>query len=170
MFGEIVNGEMYLNHAGSIVQSIWSTLPERFPHVELDQSVVMPNHIHGIIVLAGSTLMPQGDIYTAKVPERFKHTGDMIHQDYATNMVPQQSQVNRVPQDGLKRIPTLGVIVRTFKGAVTYRIRSESKPDFVWQGRYYEHIIRNDADLDRIRQYIVNNPARWAEDRFYRDA
>ena len=74
------------------------------------------------------------------------------------------------PADAVNRVPTLGEIIRTFKGAATYRIRSKGKPDFAWQGRYYEHIIRNDDDLDRIRQYIVNNPAHWTEDRLYMGA
>ncbi len=179
MFGEIVNGEMYLNGAGSIAQSIWSTLPERFPHVELDQYVVMPNHVHGIVVLAGSTSMPREDIYSAKVPERFMHAKGIVYQDHTTNMALQHGRinqvhtgdaVNRVPADALNRVPPLGEIIRTFKGAATYRIRSEGKRDFAWLGRYYEHIIRNDDDLDRIRQYIVNNPAHWTEDRLYMGA
>src|SRR5215472_16469907 len=80
MFGEIVNGEMYLNGAGSIAQSTWSTLPERFQHVELDQYVVMPNHVHGIVVLAGSTSMPREGIYTAKGPERFMQAKGTVYQ------------------------------------------------------------------------------------------
>jgi putative transposase len=64
----------------------------------------------------------------------------------------------------------LRAVVRTFKGATTYRIRAEDKPDFAWQRNYFEHVIRNDEDLDRIRQYIVNNPASWAEDRFFTEA
>ena len=171
MFGEIVNGEMYLNAAGSIAQSTWNTLPERFPHVELDQYVVMPNHIHGIVVLAGSTSMRRGDIYTAEVPERFMHAKGKVYRDHTTNMALQHSGINQVhTADAIKRVPTLGEIIRTFKGAATYRIRSEGKRDFAWLGRYYEHIIRNDDDLDRIRQYIVNNPARWTEDHLYMGA
>ena len=171
MFGEIVNDEMYLNGAGSIAQSTWSTLPERFPHVELDQSVVMPNHVHGIVVLAGYTSMRRGDIYTAKVPERFMHAKGKVYQDHTTNMALQHSRINQVhTADAVNRVPTLGEIIRTFKGAATYRIRSEGKRDFAWLGRYYEHIIRNDDDLDRIRQYIVNNPARWTEDHLYMGA
>ena len=122
MLGDIVNGEMSLNIAGSIAQSLWSALPERFPHVELDQYIIMPNHMHGIVALVKPSSIP------------------------------------------------LREVVRTFKGATTYRIRAEDKPDFAWQRNYYEHVIRNDEDLDRIRQYIVNNPASWAEDRFFTEA
>ncbi len=70
MFGEIVKGEMYLNGAGSLAQSIWSTLPERFAHVELDQYMVMPNHLHGIMVLTGSPSMPKRDVDTVSCMQR----------------------------------------------------------------------------------------------------
>ena len=159
MFGEIVKGEMYLNGAGSLAQSIWSTLPERFAHIELDQYMVMPNHLHGIMVLTGSPSMPKRDVDTANVPERFMHAKGRVHQGHAPNMGSQQSRIHH--------IPTLGEIIRTFKGLATSRIHSEGKPDFAWQASFYEHIIRNDDDLDRIRHSIVNNPARWAEDRLY---
>src|SRR5205085_610517 len=66
-----VNDEMHLNNIGRIVQSVWSSLPERFPHVQLDEYVIMPNHIHGIIILEGAHTPPQVSD-TSKVPERFR--------------------------------------------------------------------------------------------------
>lgn len=162
MLGEIMDGEMCLNQAGSIAQSIWNTLPERFPYVELDQSIVMPNHMHGIIALVGTSSMPQGDFYTAKIPERFRpfmHGVNAIHQGHITDTDSQAGAIHRTP--------ALGEIIRTFKGAATYLIRTTGGPGFAWHRDYYEHIIRNDDDLNRIRQYIVNNPARWTEDRLY---
>jgi hypothetical protein len=61
----------------------------------------------------------------------------------------------------------LGDIVRAFKGATTHYIRTKVRPDFAWQEDYYEHIVRNDKDLERIRKYIFDNPAQWESDRFY---
>jgi len=122
LLGSIVQGETSLNDAGAIAQSVWDSLPGRFAHVGLDVYCMMPNHLHGILVLA------------------------------------EPSKV------------ALGEIVRTFKAVATRQIHAASKAEFAWQNDYYEHIVRNEKDLARIRQYILDNPARWAEDRFYVEA
>jgi REP element-mobilizing transposase RayT len=119
LLSSVIQREMYLNDVGSIVQSVWSSLPGRFEHVRLDQYCVMPNHLHGIVVL-----------------EEFSSV-------------------------------SLGNILRAFKAAATHQIRATGKKAFAWQSDYYEHIVRNEKDLTRIRQYILDNPARWTEDRFY---
>ncbi len=89
MLGEIVNGEMRLNQVGSIVQSIWNTLPERFPHIELDQYVVMPNHMHGIIALLETSI-------------------GTAHQGFPADTASYSGTTNPAL--------TLGEIIRTFKG------------------------------------------------------
>src|SRR5712692_2692794 len=144
LLGDIVNNDMCLNKTGTIVQSTWKTLPQRFPHLELDQHIIMPNHIHGIIALVDTSPPPQNRFYTASVPERFR---------YSTSVM-----------DSTRHHPVLGEIIRTFKAAATYSIHTTGIPDFAWQDRYHEHVIRDDEDLDRIRHYIINNPACWAED------
>ncbi len=68
-------------------------------------------------------------------------------------------------EGAINRAPTLGEIIRTYKAASTRMIRQAVNADFAWQRNYYEHVIRNDESLDRIRQYILENPARWAIDR-----
>ena len=128
LFGDIVDGEMRLNEDGRLAQSVWEALPKHYSHVELDAVVVMPNHVHGIIVL---TATPVGAGFK---PASTRH--------------------------GLPEI------VRAFKTFSGRRInQSRSTPGTpVWQRNYYEHVIRNDAALNRLRQYIAENPARWAED------
>ncbi len=120
--GRIDGEHMRPGPAGEIVQEIWTSVPARFPGVELDAFIVMPNHLHGIILL----------------PDRQADDPDRIH---------------------------LGRIVRAFKGASTRAIRHTGLADFAWQADDYEHVIRNDADLNRIREYILTNPLRWALDR-----
>jgi putative transposase len=130
-FGNVVDDQMHLNQAGSIVQTVWYALPQRFPGVSVDEFVIMPNHIHGIVVL----------------PEHY----------------PREAWANK------KRWhrPSVGTILRAFKGAATYQIhRTTANDKFEWQPNYYDHIVRNDPDLDRIRLYIINNPAQWAEDEY----
>lgn len=137
LFGDVVNKKMVLNEAGKIVRACWDEIPAHFPHAELDAFVVMPNHIHGIIVIV-----------------------DHGSRDTACRVPTMESFGKPVPGS----LPT---IVRSFKSAVTRHInQSRDTPGQpVWQRNYYEHIVRNEHALNRIRNYIETNPARWAHDR-----
>jgi len=123
---------MRMNDYGRIVAEAWRDLGRRFKHIELDEFVVMPNHVHGII-----------------------HVG-------APFMAP--SDPGMVNQGAINRAPTLGGVVRTFKAVASRAIRRDGA-DFQWQRNYYEHIVRSENELARIREYIANNPAQWALDR-----
>ena len=129
LFGEIVNEQMRLNDAGRVAQMVWKAIPDHFPQVETDASVVMPNHVHGIIIIVG-----------------------------ATHASPSRQSG---PPKG-----SLGAIVGSYKSAVSRQINQLHRTPgaTVWQRNYYEHIIRNDTALNRLRQYITDNPARWADD------
>jgi REP element-mobilizing transposase RayT len=118
-----------------IAQKCWSEIPVHFPHVELDEWVLMPNHIHGIIVFAGSD-------NTMQTPRQSENHHSLIS--------PKSS--------------SLGTVIRSYKSAVTRLARLAQMDEFAWQRNYYEHIIRDEADLHRIRHYIVNNPSHWLED------
>ena len=138
LFGEIVDGQTRLNANGEIVNDCWHRLPEHYPNIKLDAFVVMPNHIHAIVVLTpgvGAGFKP------APTPQRGPPPAP-------------------TPQHGLPEI------VRGFKTFSSRRInegrRTSGVP--VWQHNYYDHIIRDEGALERIRQYIVLNPARWAQD------
>lgn len=137
LFGAIVDGVMVLSHAGTIAQERWLALPDHHSHIELDAFVVMPNHVHGIIVLVG--------------------TG------------PALSGTDNTGADNAGVVPTLGTVIGSYKSGVTRRVReAQGEPQLrVWQGRYHDHIIRSEAALNRIREYIMYNPARWREDIFY---
>jgi putative transposase len=146
LFGEIKDGKMYLNDAGKIVCQCWDEIPMHFPHVDRDVFVVMPNHIHGIVVIDGrgkacdgGTINCRGTACRAPTVERFAQ-----------------------PISG--SIPT---VMRSFKSAVTKRINElkHTPGEGLWQRNYYEHIIRNESEWNRIRQYIVDNPAQWDMDR-----
>ena len=175
VFGEIVNNEMQLNELGESLQLIWNALPERFSNLELDYFVIMPDHIHGIIIIKETDFVFAEDSYKSELPERFRNSTSSKR---ATNRVSAafspshpEGAINRAPteQPSLRsadenRILTLGEVIRTFKAAITHKIRSQGRLDFKWQRNYYEHIIRKDDDLDSVRQYIIDNPAQWAED------
>jgi len=138
LFGEVVDGEMRLNDAGNVAQRCWQDIPCHFPHAGLDEFVIMPNHVHGIIVLT----------------DRDRDDHDVG----AKNFSPL-----RQPPNGTSK--TIGSIVRGFKIGVTKWMRRNTPVQTVWQRNYYEHVIRNEDSLDRIRRYIAENPLRWAYDR-----
>ena len=135
MFGEVVEGEMRLNEAGRIVEECWEAIPAHFPIVGLDVFVIRPNHIHGIAIIAEG----RGTPWRAPTAEHFQK-----------------------PVAG--SIPT---IIRSYKSAVTKQINElrRTPGGVVWQHNYYEHIARDERDLNSIRAYIQSNPTRWKEDR-----
>ena len=132
-FGEIVNEEMNLNIIGEIADKCWKELPAHFLNVELDEFVVMPNHIHRIVCILEN-------------PGR----------DVQMN-IPTDNYYSRIsPKRG-----SLGLIIRGYKAAVTTPCRKNGIHAFNWQSGYFEHIIRDEKSLIRIRDYIATNPQRW---------
>ncbi len=148
LFGEIADGEMRLNDAGKIVRDEWLRTGDIRPNVELDAFAVMPNHFHGIIILHPDC---RGTLQRAPTVER----------------APTMQRVPTVEQFGKSTSNTVPTIVRLFKSASTKRINElcHTPGVSVWQRNYYEHIIRNNESLYKIREYIVNNPMQWALDR-----
>jgi REP element-mobilizing transposase RayT len=135
LFGEIVDREMVLNDAGKIVADEWMKIAKIRNEIELDQWIVMPNHIHGILVIND----PVGAIHES----------------------PLQMTVTQ------RRNMALPKLIGRFKMLSSKGINemrgTPGRP--VWQRNYYEHVIRNDDEMNRAREYIINNPAKWALDR-----
>lgn len=140
LFGDIVDDEMRLNDTGTMVRDLWHEIPEHFRHADIDEFVVMPNHFHGIIVIVGAQFIAPFDCD-------------------AINNNKKQGVMNHAPT-------TVGEIVRAFKARCTNAINHiRNTPGTpLWQRNYYEHIIRGEGEMNRIRKYIVDNPAKWAED------
>jgi REP element-mobilizing transposase RayT len=181
LFGEVTeDGAMCWSDAGQMVIAQWEAMSDRFPAVEIDTFVVMPNHLHGIIWICDSkpahrsnalgattrvapTGVPNGGTVGAGlVPARptAVPNGDTV----GAGLVPARSN-----QD---RRPTLGDVMGAFKSLTTVAyargVKTSGWPGFrgrLWQRNYYEHIIRDDESLRPIRHYILNNPARWVFDR-----
>jgi len=128
-----------------IAEECWLAIPEFNPGVELDEWVVMPNHLHGIIVLDGEQ-------------------GVFSNTPTKSNTPTERDMSNRFSAMSPKR-GTLGLVIRKFKSAITGKCRGINRLDFAWQSNYYDHIIRNERELHAIRQYIANNPANWNLDR-----
>ena len=156
LFGKIVKNEMRLNVYGRIVQEVWNGLPGHYPHVVLDAFVIMPNHIHGIVVLVDGV-----DLNDISVGAGFEWgTTGRLSGQFNPRLLPTLNPAH-IPRHGLPEI------VRAFKTFSARQINQlRHTPGIpVWQRNYYEHIIRNNAALNRIRQYIKANPAHWEKDR-----
>jgi putative transposase len=129
LFGNVVEESMCLNDAGHMFAMLWNDIPVRFADLEVDTFVVMPNHVHGIVVLSDTA------------------------------------------NGATKSAPALGAVVAAFKSMTTVHyirgVKTRGWPEFrqrLWQRNYYEHVVRDESELDRIRRYIDENPARWAFD------
>jgi putative transposase len=129
---------MRWNDWGQIAMDCWRAIPAHFPNISLDEFIIMPNHVHGIVVM--------DDGVGAGSPRPYGST---------------PSDIETAPPS-----PSLGNIVAYFKYQTAKRInqRRNTPAAPVWQRNYYDHIIRNDDELSRIRKYARNNPARWATD------
>ena len=142
LFGEMRANVMHLGPLGEIATAAWQDIPRHFPAVEIDAMVVMPNHLHGIIMLAETNLGA-------------KHFP-------LENASPLQQTGNpRGTHPG-----SLAAIIQNYKSIAARKINAvRGAPGArVWQRNYYEHIVRDEADLRRIREYVEHNPATWAKD------
>lgn len=152
MFGKIFKEKMELNEAGLMVDRIWRELPDFYPDVLSDEFVVMPNHMHGIIIIgshanvgAGPRACPQSSCMPAGQPQGVASTNSNL---------------------------SLSDVIHRFKSLTTNQylknIKQNNRQPFsgkLWQRNYYEHVIRNDIDLTETREYIHNNPKKWDLDR-----
>ena len=135
-FGEIKNSKVIHNELGKTTVRYFNGIPEHFKNTELDYFVVMPNHVHGIIIIGDDVgTLDRGSLQEGEFGKMVKNS--------------------------------LSIIINQYKGSVTRFARQNGYPGFTWQSRFYEHIIRNDNDLFRIRTYIENNPLKWEIDEYY---
>ena len=156
LFGRIVRGEMELSPYGRIVEDEWARTGELRPYVRLGALAIMPNHVHAIIWIVSPDADPR---------EAEENEPDAGVADSRTGTA-RRARTERFGKPVSGSLPT---IVRAFKAAVTKRInaRRGTPGAPVWHRNYYEHVVRDESDLARLRTYIAENPGRWAEDRFY---
>jgi putative transposase len=147
LLGEVRGDAMCLNPAGAMIHAKWFALPSRFPLLEPDAFVLMPNHVHGILVLTDT--MGEG------VGEHKVRPYDQLHRSGTT-------------------AESIGRMIQAFKSETTFAytqgVRSlgwEAFEGRLWQRNYYDHIIRDEADLARIHEYIETNPLRWTYDQLH---
>jgi REP element-mobilizing transposase RayT len=152
-FGEIENREMQLSKIGKMAEKYWYEIPQHFPFVKLGEFVVMPNHIHGIIIIDKTN---NGETTVVET------------QNFASLQQRQQRQQYQPPLSKNKFGPqsqNLASIIRGYKIGVTKNAK-KINPMWKWQSRYYDHIIRNEKSFQNISNYIINNPLNWNGDKF----
>ena len=140
-FGKILDGELQLNRLGQLVSAEWQRLADTRANLRLDQFVVMPNHLHGLIRI--------------------------IERDRRNSRQCAEADTGAVTiQAG-----SLGAIIGQFKAAVSRRAKAKgiAGDTKIWQRGYYDHIVRDERTLNEIRRYIIENPAKWHDDRLYVD-
>ena len=164
LFGEVVEGNLKLNSIGMIIEKEWRRLVNYFPYIKLDTFVVMPNHFHGIILIEVD--------YKAIVratrlsASNTRGTNEILADQMIDNLggSPQQARRPHGPPTN-----SLGAMIGQFKSRATKRIWTlpgmNRHP--IWQRNYYEHIIRNEQEYQRIVQYIESNPLHWQEDQLH---
>jgi putative transposase len=153
LLGRVADTEIELTDAGRIVAQTWNTLPDRFLTVELDAFVIMPNHVHGILVINESERPGNASIAPTNA------SLDSAESVGAELALPKK-------QNPTEDRPTLGRVVQAFKSISAIacnRLLNRSGVPF-WQRNYWEHVIRDDRDLARLREYIEHNPGTWIED------
>lgn len=155
-----------MNEIGKIVELEWLKSAEIRNEIEIDNYVIMPNHMHGIVIITRRGDRPVGE----NDNEFNSGVGAYGHTPLPRNGIP--THYNQTTQnEKLFRSPsqTVGAMVRGSKSATTTQInQSRNTPSIpVWQRNYYEHIIRDEADYERIYEYIQNNPARWLDDELF---
>jgi len=151
-FGEITNATMHLSKTGDLAQHYWNEIPKQFPYIELGEFVVMPNHIHGIVIINKTTERRYAinRVSTSSTSPTNKST------------IPGGKTGNKNPMlhDNLSRV------IRWYKGRMTFECR-KIEHGFLWQSRFYDHVIRDYGSYQRIAEYIRNNPANWQADKFF---
>ena len=156
LFGDIINNEMCLNEKGELAQKFWLEIPIHFPFVELGNFVIMPNHMHGILIINKN----------AAVFNNYIHNVETLHCNVSTqnNAIPphKNEQMSSIsPKSG-----SISAIIRSYKSVVSKNIHL-FHADFSWQSRFHDHIIRDRQSFETIQNYITNNPLNWNKDKFY---
>ncbi|OGW72566.1 MAG: hypothetical protein A2Y02_02505 [Omnitrophica bacterium GWA2_52_12] len=144
LFGEIRGDAMFHNENGKIVETTWHDLIKHVNGIALDSFVIMPNHIHGIIVIAGSEkTVEEPSVFVGAIPTTAGRHELPLRSERRKMLLPKL--VGRLKMVTAKRINEL----RGTPGAP------------VWQRNYYEHVIRDEKSLSEMREYIANNPKQW---------
>jgi putative transposase len=158
-FGEVVDKEMNLNAFGVLAEEYWTGIVKQFPYVELGNFQIMPNHMHGILIIDKS-------VETRFIASNLD--GEITGETRLIASVQSQREIGGFAgENNPMLLENISRIIRWYKGRCTFEMRKINN-DFEWHSRFYDHIIRNSESFERIQNYIEENPSRWEEDKFYK--
>jgi putative transposase len=162
-FGHIENEKMHLNEIGKLAEKFWKEIPDHFPHAIIDEFIIMPNHMHGIIILNPKLMNVQTwhcDVSIPNTPNGndTANTKETSHCDVSTK---QQKMAAIRPKSG-----SLSVIIGSYKSVVSKHAHKISKK-FEWLERFHDRIIRDENEFERIATYIRNNPKNWKDNEIF---
>jgi len=153
-FGDILNqGEIRLSPLGEIARRFWVEIPSHFANTTLDEFVVMPNHIHGIVIINEM-------VHVVETPYVEMPHVETPH----VASLPRAVENESVRKFGPLKPGSLSKIIQAYKSAVSRWAGQNNNPDFAWQPGFFDHVIRDQISLNRIRAYIRKNPQAWAMD------
>ena len=157
-FGEIVTidyeKEMHFNEIGKLANEFWAEIPKHFPFVELGNYQIMPNHVHGILIIDKKIIVDDVINVVVETLQCNISTDD-------ENRIKNEKMAKISPKPG-----TISTIIRSYKSVVTKHAHY-IHADFEWQERFHDHIIRDSESFERIQNYIENNVSNWKDDKFY---
>jgi REP element-mobilizing transposase RayT len=168
-FGEIIHNKMILSGIGNLANEYWYEIPEHFPFVKLGEFIAMPNHIHGIVIIDKNIYCRDCNCCHGNgrccrcCRDVACNVSTMTTTTTTTTKTTTQKNEQMAsisPKPG-----SLSTIIRSYKSAVS-KSAHILNDQFGWQPRFHDHIIRNKTDYNRIKNYIINNPKKWNEDRF----
>ena len=169
-FGEITKGKIRMSEIGLLAERFWFEIPQHFPFILLDAFVVMPNHIHGILIIdkvdggrINTNIMKSVETRQCLVSEHCDNSGFNIETRQclvSTDATPGQQRFRNPGKNNLSSV------IGSYKSVVA-RYAHRIISGFDWQAKFHDHIVRSDDSLKRIREYIQNNPANWRQDKFF---
>jgi putative transposase len=159
-FGTITDDEMHLNAEGELAEKYWMEIPDHFPYIELGNFQIMPNHMHGILIINKL----HSDIVAAVQTRFIASPTELIEKE--TRLIASvqggfAGDMNPMLNDNISRAS------RWYKGRCSFEIHKINSK-FEWHVRFHDHIIRNAEEFERIQNYIAENPSKWKEDKFFR--
>jgi putative transposase len=175
-FGEVVDKEMNLNAVGVLAEKYWIEIVKQFPYVELGNFKIMPNHMHGILIIDKSVESVETRFIASNIAESnidapnivLNLDNEMTGVSLLIAAVESEQAIGGFAGENNPMLAeNISRIIRWYKGRCTFEMRKVNE-NFEWHTRFHDHIIRNSESFERIQNYIEENPSKWEEDKFYR--
>jgi putative transposase len=156
-FGRLIDKKMVISEIGKMAFQFWKEIPEHFYHVRIDEFVVMPNHIHGILILDYSLAGTRHGVSL--------HNTSNINVGPCHGMALHRNGTNQFSKPVKNSIP---VIINQYKSTLKRWCNQNGFKYFRWQSRFYDHILRSEFSMNQVREYIITNPRNWLSDEMYK--